>query len=216
MVREAGFHFFLCRRQRHPHLQAVDRLVIDPPFRPCTLGMNDTTSGGHPVHFTRLDRDRRAEAVTMHDLTIKEVSDGGQSDMRVRPHVEPVAGAEFRGAEMVEKDKGPDHTRADRRKRAADRKISKIDRTRHDHLGDCIALIGVASSWIFAGKETHGWLLRIVLSVDPEQPHSVTTGDPLRLLCGKLRQPSAIFLEYRIVAKPALIDPSVGAKQKTV
>jgi hypothetical protein len=136
--------------------------------------------------------------------------------MRMRPHVEPVSRAEFRRTEVVEEDKRSDHTRAHRRERAAHRKIAKINRARDDHLGDRVALIDVAGSRIFAGKKTHGWLLYIVLSVDPEQPHSIPGGDPPRLLGGKLRKPSAIFLEDRIVAEPALIDPRVGAKQKTV
>ncbi len=36
---------------------------------------------------------RGAEAVAMHDLAVEQIGDGGEADMRMRPHVDAVAGA---------------------------------------------------------------------------------------------------------------------------
>ncbi len=96
----------------------------------------------------------------MHDLAVEQIRHGGKPDMRMRPHVEPVAGAEFRRPEMIEEDEGPDHARARRRQRAPHREaVAEIDGARHDHLRDGVAGIGVARLRILAGKETHARLL---------------------------------------------------------
>ena len=54
----------------------------------------------------------------MHDLAGKEIGHRGKTDMRMRPHVDPGARLEHRGAEMVEKDEGADHARLARRQGA--------------------------------------------------------------------------------------------------
>ena len=86
--------------------------MIDTSFLAGSLRMHDAAAGGHPVHFTRSDRHRRAEAVAMHDLAVEQIGDGGKPDMRVRADVESVAGAEFRRTEMIEENEGADHARA--------------------------------------------------------------------------------------------------------
>ncbi len=157
VMREARLHFLLGRRQRHPHLQAVNGAAGGAQFGAGALGMHDAAPGRHPVDFARLDRRRGAEAVAVHDLAVEQIGDGGEPDMRMRPHVEAVAGAEFRRPEMVEEDERPDHARARRRQRAPHRKaVAEIDRARHHHLRDGVAGIGVARLRILAGKETHG------------------------------------------------------------
>jgi hypothetical protein len=82
------------------------------------------------------NRDRGAEAVAMHDLAVEQEGDGGKPDMRMRPHVDAVPGAELGRPEMVEDDERPDHARAPRRQRAMHLKAAEIDRARHDHLLD--------------------------------------------------------------------------------
>ena len=54
---------------------------------------------------------RGAEAVAMHDLAVEQVGDGGEPDVRVRPHVDAVAGLEHRSAQVIEEDERPDHAR---------------------------------------------------------------------------------------------------------
>src|SRR5712691_3642892 len=49
-----------------------------------------------------------------------------------------------------------------------------------------------------------------------EQALGVAAGDAFGLVGGKLRQPGAVGLEDAVVAKPALVDPGVGADQKAV
>src|SRR6185437_5101699 len=161
VVREAWLDFFFRLRQRHPHLKPVDRAAGRAQFRSGTLGMHDAAAGGHPVHLAGTDRRRGAEAVTVHDFAVEQISDGGEPDMRVRPYVQPVTGAEFRRPEMVKENEWSDHARARRRQSAADREtIAEIDRARHHHVGDGLAGIGIAGLRVFAGEKTHGLLLR--------------------------------------------------------
>ncbi len=80
----------------------------------------------------------------MHDLAVEQEGDGGEPDMRMRPHIDAFAGVEHRGAEMIEKDKGSDHAPLGVRQRAADRKVAKIDAAWHDDEVDRVAGGGIA------------------------------------------------------------------------
>ena len=92
----------------------------------------------------------------MHDLAIEQIGDGREPDMRMRPHVESRAGAEFSRSEMIEEDERPDHARARRRQGAAHREaVAEVDRARHDHIGERLAAIFVARDRVLAGKEAH-------------------------------------------------------------
>ena len=118
------------------------------------FGMHDAAARRHPVHFARLDRRRGAEAVAVHDLAVEQIGDGGEPDMRMRPHVEPVAGAELGRPEMVEEDERPDHARARRRQRAAHREaVAEIDRARHHHMRDRVASIASPACGSLPGKK---------------------------------------------------------------
>ena len=78
-------------RQRHPALQAVQRLAVDAVLRRGALGMHDAAAGGHPVDLAGPDRHGGAEAVAVHDLAVEQVGHGGEPDMRMRPHVDALA-----------------------------------------------------------------------------------------------------------------------------
>ena len=95
--------------------------------------MDDAAAGSHPVHRAGPDRHGGAEAVAVHDLAVEQVGDGGEPDMRVRAHVEAVAGTEFGRAHMIEEDERADHARLRRRQRAAHREVAEIGGARHDH-----------------------------------------------------------------------------------
>ena len=130
-----------------------------------TFGMHDAATGRHPVHLAGANGRGGAETVTMHDFAVEQVSHRGKPDMRMRPHVEAVAGAKFSRAEMVEENKRPDHSRARRRQCAPHREaVAKIDGARRDHLRDCLAGIAVAGAGVFAREETHGGLSLLSLS----------------------------------------------------
>ena len=123
----------------------------------------------------------------MHDLAVEQIGDGGKPDMRMRAHVESVAGAEFRRTEMIEEDERPDHARARRGQRAAHGEVAEVDGARHDHLTDGIALIGIARLGVLAGKETHGLsftFIRISCALVPKQLQRISTCDAACLLGG--------------------------------
>src|ERR1700681_923343 len=124
-----------------------------------TLGMHDAAPGGHPVDRAGPDRHRGAKTVAMHDFAVEQVGDGGEPNMRVRPHVDAVAGFENRRAEMIEEDERPDHARAPRGQRAMHWEPAEIDRARHDHLLDGVTRLRIAEAWVFAGEKAHDALL---------------------------------------------------------
>jgi hypothetical protein len=124
------------------------------------LGMHDAAPGRHQVDVTRMDRDRATKAVAMHDLAVEQEGDGGKPDMRMRPHIDTLPGAELDRPEMVEEDERPDHPPLDVRQRTAHREAAKIDAARHDHEVDGIARRRVAGRGVLHGREAHGGLLR--------------------------------------------------------
>jgi hypothetical protein len=80
--------------------------------------------------------------------------------MRMRPHVEAVAGFEHGRTEMIEEHERTDHARLRRRQRAAHREaVAEIGGARHDQGLDGIALKFVAGGRILARKEAHADLL---------------------------------------------------------
>src|SRR5262245_6619184 len=81
--------------------------------------------------------------------------------------------------------------------------------------GNGVALIRVTSGRILARKETHDELL-LLLASQSEQPQRVTARNPLCLIGRELGEPSAIFLEDRVVTEPALVDPGIRAEQEPV
>ena len=92
----------------------------------------------------------------MHDLAVEQVGDGGEPDVRMRPHVEAVAGAELGRAEMIEEHERPDHARLHRGQRAAHREaVAEVGGARHDDLLKGIAGKFVAGGRVLAGEETH-------------------------------------------------------------
>ena len=122
--------------------------------------MHDAAPGGHPVDLAGPDRHRGAEAVAVHDLAVEQIGHRGEPDMRMRPHVHAGPGAEFHRAEMVEEDERPHHARLRARQRAADFEAAEIDRARHDHMLDRVALEGVAGGGVLRRKEAHGLTFR--------------------------------------------------------
>ena len=138
-------------------------------------------------------------AVAVHDLAVEQIGDGGEPDMRMRPHVEPVAGAEFRRPEMVEEDERPDHARARRGQRAPHRKaVAEIDRARHHDVGDRLA--GVSC------RRPAG----------PCRGRNSCSSPHLLLLCGRPMRYASVtnfcpFTASRKPSKASLILPQFGS-----
>src|SRR5205807_3623231 len=122
-------------------------------------GMSYAAPGLHPVDVTRLDGRERAEAVAVHDLAVEQIAHRGEPDVRMRTHVEAVAGAELGRPEMIEEDERPDHASPRRGQRAPHREPAEVDRARHDHQLDCVAAERVAEDGILRGEEAHDGLL---------------------------------------------------------
>jgi hypothetical protein len=71
----------------------------------------------------------------MHDLPFEKVSNGSESDMRVRPHIQPVPNAKGGRPHLVKEDEGADHAAMSGRKRPADGEtITKVPHGRQDDL----------------------------------------------------------------------------------
>ena len=66
-------------------------------------------AGGHPVYGARPDDEICPEAVLVADGAFKQVGHGGEADMRMRAHVESVAGCVVNRSEMVEENERPHH-----------------------------------------------------------------------------------------------------------
>src|SRR3954464_9164737 len=117
--------------------------------------MDDAPPRRHPVALARADRRRGAQAVAMHDLAVEQIGDRRKPDVRMRPHVDPLAGMEFRRAEMVEENERPDHAPLGMRKRAAHREMADVDAARYDNKIDGVSRARITRRRIFSGKEAH-------------------------------------------------------------
>src|SRR5258708_2170432 len=155
----------------------------------------------------------------MHDLAFEQVGDRGKADMRVRPHVDAVAGLEHRRPEMVEEDERPDHARAPRRQRPMHLKAAKIDRARHDELLDGIARLRVAEMRILAGENAHGALL--VMSCSAKARHPVPTervrGDRLasKVATGLPPARATTVIISRGTAGPSPSRPAIASRTRS-
>ena len=161
VMREARRDLLVGGRQGDPQLQSVQRLAAGAMIGRGALRMHDAAAGGHQVHVARMNRDGAAEAVAVHDLAVEQERDGGEPDMRMRPHVDALAGAEFDRPEVIEEDERADHAAAHMRQCAAHREAAEVDAARHDDEVDGVAGGLVAGSGIGAGCEAHGRTLRV-------------------------------------------------------
>src|SRR4051812_45590046 len=131
--------------------------AADAPFGRCALGMNDAASRRHPVDLAGADRLRGAEAVAMHDFTVKQEGQRREPDMRVWPNVDALAVAQDGWSEMVEEDEGADHATPGVREGPAHREAAEIDAARHDDLINRIAGWFVTWCRVLAREGCHGW-----------------------------------------------------------
>ena len=64
--------------------------------------------------------------IAVLDRAVEQISDGGEVDVRVRPHVHPLTGVEPRRAELVDENERADHCPLARRQGAAHLESAKV------------------------------------------------------------------------------------------
>jgi hypothetical protein len=95
--------------------------------------MRDTLAGDHPVHFAGIDHLVCAERIPVLEFTSIQVSDRGQTDVRMRSHVNAFTAYEFCRSRLIEEDKWANHLALWRRQSAAHLKPAEVARTRDDY-----------------------------------------------------------------------------------
>src|SRR5262249_4548042 len=78
------------------------------------------------------------------------------ANVRMRPHVDALAGTEFGRSHVIEEDEWSDHAALRRGQRAPHREPTEVAGARDDHALDRVARIGIARHGVLAGKEAHG------------------------------------------------------------
>ena len=121
--------------QRDPGLDAVQRAAFGARLFEA-LRMRDAAAGDHPVHFLGLDRLDDADAVAVHDFAGEQVGDGGETDVRVRTHVDGPrkSGREMFRADVIEEDEGPDHVTSCERQYAPDFEATQVAAALFDYI----------------------------------------------------------------------------------
>ena len=100
------------------------------------------------------------QAVPVQDLSLDHPGDGGEPDMRVRPHVDAGAGQELRRPHLVEEHERPDHPPLRRRQRPAHLEPADVAGARDDDRVDRIAGWRRREAGILVGQNGHRRLLR--------------------------------------------------------
>ena len=95
--------------QRHPELVARQAAAVAMDGLGKPLGVDDAGAGRHPVDLARPDGLDVAGTVAVNDFTLEQVGERRQADVRVRPHVLRLSGAEHHRSDLVEEDERPNH-----------------------------------------------------------------------------------------------------------
>ncbi len=108
--------------------------------------MGDAAPGDHPVQRAGRDDLVGAGAVAVMEVALEQVGDRAEADMRMRPHVDALAGQQLGRPGLVEEDERPDHLPLRRRQGAPDLEAAKVARARDDEGLDRIDadLVGTA------------------------------------------------------------------------
>ena len=109
MMLEYRRHILKSVGQRQPGLNTEEAVRAFSGGLRRALGMGDAAPGDHPVQLTRADDLVGPGAVAMMEVAAIEISDGAETDMRVRPHVNALSGQELGRPGLVEEDEGAHH-----------------------------------------------------------------------------------------------------------
>jgi len=155
MVGEGRRRLLVLLRQRDPGLESAHRVRLADVLGPRPLGMGDALPRRHPVHVAGVDLLQAPDRVAVHDTAGVDVGDGGEPDMRVRPHVELLRDQHLPRPEGVEEDERPDHLPLDRRQHPPDREAPEVAGARQDDMLDQVGGPRVAEYGIDRGQRTH-------------------------------------------------------------
>ncbi len=103
------FCFLIRLWQRQPQLQTVEAITFGLHLLALTLGVDDAFSGNHEIDRPGGDRQGIAQGVAVEHLALKQIGHRGQIDMRVRPHINTLAGRKFSRPHVIEKDEWAHH-----------------------------------------------------------------------------------------------------------
>src|SRR4030095_9967406 len=161
---EGRLHLFLAIRQRQPGLHAIEARPALPHIIGRALRMDDALAGRHQVDRARLDPLARTDRIAMVDGAVEQIGDGGEIDMRMRPHVHAFAGHQLRRPEMVDEDKGPDHRPLSLRQRPPDFECAQVMSDGHNDLLDhglvSRAVIDRACTRSWSKSPSAAWTMR--------------------------------------------------------
>jgi hypothetical protein len=130
---ERGRDFFLAFRKRDPALDAehlLARGAHTPGVRSeCAMPL----PGGHQVHRAGRDLLLLPSLSRCMMRAVEQIGDGGEPDMRMRPHVHALPGDELHRPHLIEEDEGADHLPLAVGQRAAHGEaVAEIAHARHD------------------------------------------------------------------------------------
>src|SRR5690554_2290342 len=87
----------------------MERVVSCGNLRAFPFRMHNTMPGHHQIDIARADGLQAPEGIAMQYFAFKQVSDGSNTNMRVRAHIDAVAGRKVRRAHVIKENPGPDH-----------------------------------------------------------------------------------------------------------
>jgi hypothetical protein len=154
-VRKGWYSFLVRLRERRPSLYAKQTRTFRALFGSRALRVHDSAARRHQVELARLDGQRGAETVAMHDLAVEQIGDRGEPDMGMRAYVDSGPDEKLGRPHLIKEDERPDHLLARCGQRTAHGKAAQVASTGNDDLLDGLARARVAGYGIVVGLPAH-------------------------------------------------------------
>src|SRR5262245_22659404 len=106
---ERGVDLLMLFRQSNPTLNPEQAFTAEPRTCRRPLRMRNATPGRHEIHCPRRNLNRIALTVAMHNSSVKQIGNRGETDVRVRPHIKTMARKKLGWPHLIEENKGTDH-----------------------------------------------------------------------------------------------------------
>ncbi len=119
-----------------------------------TFSVNNAATGGHQVDGAWMNGLHHTKTIAVKDLALKEVSDGGDTDVRVRSYIDAFAGRKFCWPHVIEEDKGTHHALPCGGKHATHGEFAEILFPRSDAKADMALLL--CANGLITTEITHG------------------------------------------------------------
>jgi hypothetical protein len=117
--------------------------------------MGDAATCGHPVDVARSDRLHRSQTVAMLDLTLEEIGDRGETDVRMRRDVDALPRSEVHLTHVIEEREGPDRASPGRWEHPVDRHTAEIAGAGLDHHVDSRGRYRARAHRLERGSDAH-------------------------------------------------------------